>query len=92
MKTTRLLLAAGASALVLTLAGCRGDDEDDTVAVTPPGATPSKEVPDSAGLSAAAFVSFILTLAASDESSEPLTIKDAFAVPPEDSVEPTPLV
>ena len=92
MKATRLLLAAGASALVLTLAGCWDDDNDDTVAVTPPGTTPSKEVPDSAGVSAAAFVSYILTLGASDESSEPLTIKDAFAVPPEDSADPTPLV
>ena len=60
MKATRLLLAAGASALVLTLAGCWDDDNDDTVAVTPPGTTPSKEVPDSAGVSAAAFVSYIL--------------------------------
>jgi len=87
-----MLLAASASALVLTLAGCWDDDNDDTVAVEPPGIAPTKEVPDSAGVSAAAFVSYILTLGASDETSEPLMIKDAFSVPPEDSAEPTPLV
>ncbi len=93
MKITRLLLAASASTLVLTLAGCWGDDNNDAVTVVePPGPKPSTEVPDSAGVSAAAFVSYILTLGASDESSEPLTIKDVFAVPPEDSAEPAPLV
>lgn len=53
--------------------------------------TARTEVPDSAGLSTAAFVSFILGLSASDESSEPLTLKDSFAVPAEESAEPTPL-
>jgi len=53
--------------------------------------TPSAEAPDSAGVSAASFVSFILGLSTSDETSEPLIIKDTFAVPPGDSAEPTPL-
>ncbi len=89
MKINRMLLAAGGSALVLTLAGCWADDNNnDVVAVTPP----STAVPDSAGASAAAFVSYILTLGASDESSEPLTLTGTFAVPAEDSAEPTPLV
>ena len=92
MKIARIIVAASASALVLSLTGCWDDDNADTVAVAPPGITPSTEVPDSAGVSAAAFVSYILSLAAGDESSEPLTIKDAFAVPPDDSAEPTPLV
>ncbi len=88
MKITRMFVAAGASALVLSLAGCWDDDNDDAVVVAPP----STEVPDSAGAGAAAFVSFILSLATGDESSEPLTIRDSFAVPPEDSAEPIPLV
>ena len=87
MTTTRMLLAAGGAAVVLTLAGC-WDDDDDTVAETPA----STAVPDSAGVSAAAFVSYILTLGANDESSEPLTLSDTFAVPPEESADPTPLV
>ena len=91
MKMTSMIVAAGASAVVLSLTGCWDDDNGDTVVVAPPGVTPSTEVPDSAGVSAAAFVSFILGLAAGDESSEPLTIKDGFAVPPEDTAEPIPL-
>ena len=87
MTITRMLLAASGAAAVLTLAGC-WDDDNDPVAETPP----STAVPDSAGVSVAAFVSYILTLGASDESSEPLTLNDTFAVPPEDSAEPTPLV
>ena len=43
------------------------------------------------GVSTAALVSFILGLGGSDESSEPLTIKDTFAVPADDAAEPTPL-
>lgn len=92
MKISRMMVVASASALVLGLAGCWGDNSDDTVVVAPPGATPSKELPDSAGLSAAVFVSYLLTLRASDELSEPLTLKDGFTVPPDDSAEPTPLV
>lgn len=87
MKTTRTLLALGASALVLSLAGCWGDNDDDPVAEAPPNAA----VPASAGVSAAAFISFLMTLSASDESSEPLTLTDTFAVPPENSAEPIPL-
>lgn len=92
MKFTRIFVAAVASALVLSLTGCWDDNSADTVAVAPPGVTPSTEVPDSAGVGAAAFVSYILSLAVGDESSEPLTIKDTFAVPPEDSAEAIPLV
>ena len=91
MKTHRHLLAASGLIAVLGLAGCWGDSVD---AVTPPAPPPvaSTEVPDSAGVSTAALVSFILGLGASDEASEPLTIKDSFAVPADDSTEPTPLV
>ena len=87
MKITRMLLAASGAAAVLTLAGC-WDDSNDTVAEAPA----STAVPDSAGVSAAALVSYILALGANDESSEPLTLSDSFAVPPEESADSTPLV
>ena len=58
------------------------------MAVTPPAIA---AVPESAGVGAAAFFSYILSLSSSDESSEPLPIKDSFAVPPKDSAETNPL-
>ena len=90
MKTHRHLLAASGLIAVLGLAGCWGDSDDAVAPPAPPVAI--TEVPDSAGVSTAALVSFILGLGASDEASEPLTIKDSFAVPADDSTEPTPLV
>ena len=87
MKNHQKLLAATGLIAALGLAGCWHDDNNN--GAEPP--TASNEVPDSAGLSTAAFVSFILALSASDESSEPLTIKETFAVPADDTAEPTPL-
>ena len=87
MNSTRLIMAAASAALALSLAGCWDDDEDNTV---PPVALPAA-VPDSAGASASAFLTYLPTLSATDESSEPLTIGDAFAVPADDTSEPTPL-
>lgn len=85
MKTHRKLLTATGLAVVVALAGCWDDDDD-------PASLPViTEVPDSAGISTAAFVTFLLGLSASDESSEPLTINDSFAVPADDTNEPTPL-
>jgi hypothetical protein len=82
------LLAATSLVAVLGLAGC-WDDNNSSADPVPP--TASTEVPDSAGISTASIVSFILGLSGSDESSEPLTIKDTFAVPADESAEPTPL-
>ena len=87
MKTSRKLWLAGALATALTLGGCWGSNDDDN-AVVPP----VTEVPDSAAASVAAFVAFLTSLGADDESSEPLTIKDTFAVPPDEDGEPQPLV
>lgn len=88
MKIQRKLLMAAALAAVLPLSGCWDDDNEDNTPVPPVAIT---EVPDSAGISTAAFVNFIVSLGANDESSEPLTLTPAFAVPPDDSAEPTPL-
>ena len=86
MNSTRLIAAAMAAALALSLGGC-WDDDDDTL---PPVAVPAA-VPDSAGASAAAFITYLPTLSATDESSEPLTIGDTFAVPADDTSEPAPV-
>ncbi len=85
MMTNRKLLAVTGLIVALSLAGCWDDDDDVQVPT-------STEVPDSAGVGTAAFVAYLLTLSTSDESSEPLTIKDTFAVPDDESAEPTPLV
>ena len=86
MKTSRKLWLAGALATTLAVAGCWGNNDDNPV-------TPAvTEVPDSAGASVAAFIAFLTGLSADDESSEPLTIKDTFAVPPDENGEPQPLV
>ena len=86
MNSTRLIVAATAAALALSLGGC-WDDGDETL---PPVAVPAA-VPDSAGASAAAFITYLPTLSATDESSEPLTIGDTFAVPADDTSEPAPV-
>lgn len=84
MNSRNLFLTTTCLVAALSLAGCWESDDDDPV---PP--TAVTEVPDSAGVSTATFVSFILGLAANDETSEPLTIRDPFAVPADETAEPT---
>ena len=94
MKLQRKMLVATAAATALALAGCWNDDNDAAPTPTPPPTPPPvvvTEVPDSAGVSTATFVAFILGLGGSDESSEPLVIKDTFAVPADETNEPTTL-
>lgn len=87
MNKPRKLWAMTALVTTLALAGCWGDDDDDPVPTpTPPGST---EVPDSAAASTMAFFAYLLSLGGSDESSEPLTLKDSFAVPADEAAEPT---
>ena len=86
MKNHRSRLAAASLMAALGLAGCWNDDDSDA------GPTASTEVPDSAGVSTASFVSFILGLNANDEATDPLTLKDTLAVPDNEIDEPTPLV
>ncbi len=84
MKTSRKLWLTGTLTAALTLGGCWHNNDDSP-------APPVTEVPDSAGASVAAFVSFLTALGTDDESSEPLIIKDTFAVPPDEDGEPAPL-
>ena len=85
MKNQKKWLLVSGLAVALTLTGCFDGDDDDVV-------TPvSTEVPASAGVSGATFISFLLGLSGSDETSEPLTLMDTFAVPADEASEPTPL-
>ena len=86
VNTTRKIGLAAALAAALLVGACGGDDDDEPVPVVV-----TQEVPDSAGASSAAFVGYVQGLASSDETTEPLTIRDSFAVPPDDDAEPSPL-
>ena len=90
MNKHRTLLIAAALAATLSLSACWDDDDDEDTVVPPPPPVVVTEVPDSAGVSAVAFFAFIRSLAANNESSEPLTIKGTFNVPADDGSEPTP--
>lgn len=85
MNTTSKTLLAVGLATTLVLSGCSGGSDDGPVSST--------SVPDSAGVSPAAFMAFVKSLVNSggDETSEPLTISDSFAVPDEETSEPEPL-
>ena len=86
MNKTRLIVAAAGAAMLFSLGGCWDDNEDNTV---PPIVV--NDVPDSAAVSTASFVSYLLALSGSDDSSEPATLRDSIAVPADDTSEPTPL-
>ena len=86
MNKLHTLGAVAALATTLALAGCWNDDDDEPVVAVP---TPSTDVPDSAAASTASFFSYLLGLNSSDESSQPLTLKDSFAVPADESAEPS---
>lgn len=86
MNTTRKIGLVVALATALLIGACGGNDDDEPA---PVGNT--LEVPESAGKSSAALVAYIQGLASSDETTEPLTIRDSFAVPPDDDAEPSPL-
>ena len=84
MKANSHLRTVG---LALGLAGCWDDDDDN-------GGTPvvvDGEVPDRAGASSTSFIEFIQSLAGSDETSEPLSIRESFTTPADDDGEPAPL-
>lgn len=78
IKMHNLWLTA-AVATTLTLSACGGGGDDTAAAV------PDTTVPASAGASGAAFMSFIQGLNPADETSEPLTIGDNFAVPDDET-------
>jgi hypothetical protein len=88
MKTLRMLSLLAAVTVSAAVTGCWTDDDDEA---PPPTGTVAVPVPDSAGTSAASFVSFLMGLAANDEASEPYTIPDSFAVPADETADVKPL-
>ncbi len=87
MNIVRKLTLPATLAVAMTFAAC--SDNVDQVTAGPSG--PSDSVPDSAGLSTTAFIDFLLTMA-NGETSEPLTIRDGFAVPADETGDARPLV
>ena len=85
MLNRRVIAAATALALALALVGCGSSNDDDNGGGAPP-APPSSEIPSAAGTSAAAFIAFLLSLAASD-TSEPLAV-GTFTPPTDDVGDP----
>jgi hypothetical protein len=86
---SKLGLAAGLAAALLAVAGCSDSNDDNN---TQGSTTPAVTVPDSAGTSVASFIAYLMGLDANDEKSEPLLIKDSFAVPADEAADPGPIV
>lgn len=87
MRSTRKILWLAALGSALVLGGCGGDDGTPTTTAS----DGSTSVPDSAGVSSAAFLSFLASLSTTDETSEPLTISDSFNVPADEANDAQPL-
>ncbi len=96
MKITRMFLpvaAISALAVVLAAAGCSGDnDPGPVVAPLPPPPAAPAEVPGSAGVTVAAFITYLTGLGGSDETTEPLVLPGTFAVPVDETSEPQTLI
>ncbi len=86
MNTTPKILLAAGLATTLIVSGCAGNDDPQPVTGS------ASSVPDSAGASPAAFTAYLLTLSPNDETSEPLTLSNGFAVPDDEVNDPQPLV
>ena len=94
MKTSsKLWLAGGLTAALLGLAGCSGSSDDGNAnsGGSPQSASGPATVPDSAGSTVAAFMAYMIGLDPNDEKSEPLLIKESFAVPPDEASDGQPL-
>ena len=85
MKTTSKILLATGLITTLLVSGCGSNDDGGD------GAGSASFVPDSASASPAAFIAYLMTLNPDDETSEPLTLSDSFAVPADEASEPQPL-
>ena len=94
MKTSsKLWLAGGLTAALLGLAGCSGSSDDGNAngGGGTQGASGPATVPDSAGSTVAAFMAYMIGMDPNDEKSEPLLMKDSFAVPADEASDSQPL-
>lgn len=85
MNTSKKILCAVALLTPLLIVGCAGGGGGNG------NVADATAVPDSAGASVSAFLAFITSLSANDETSEPLTIGDNFAVPADEENDSQPL-
>jgi hypothetical protein len=90
LSQRKILFAAATVALTLGVTACGSSNDDNTpppvVGAPVPAPPPSSEIPPGAGASVAAFIAFLLTLAASD-TAEPLAL-GTFTPPVDDVTEP----
>ena len=95
MKTSsKLWLAGGLAAALVTLAGCSGSSDDGNAnsGGGPQGASASSDsVPDGAASTVAAFMAYMIGMDANDEKSEPMLMKDSFVAPTDDASEAQPI-
>lgn len=90
MKTSsKIWLASGLAAALVTVAGCSSGSSDGNGTIG--GNQGVSTVPDGAGTTVAAFMAYLIGLDSNDERSEPLLIKDSFAVPPDEGNDAQPL-
>ena len=89
MANSKLWLAGGLAAVLVAVAGCSGDSNNDN-AGNQSAAGPAT-VPDSAGTTVASFMAYLIGLDPNDEKSEPLLIRDSLAVPADEVNEGQPL-
>jgi hypothetical protein len=88
MKHTSKLLWSTALAALLGLVACSGGSSNDNSGLQ--GSAKPGSVPDNAGTTVAGFMAYLAGLDPNDEKSEPLLIKDSFAVPPDESSDSQP--
>ena len=92
MKTnSKRWLAVGLAAALVTLTACSGGSDSSVAGGGGTGTSGPGTVPDSAGTSGAGFMAYLKGLSPNDETSEPLLIKDSFAVPADEAEDPAPL-
>ena len=92
MKTnSKRWLAVGLAAALVTLTACSGGSDTPVAGSNPPPSGGPGTVPDSASTSVAGFLAYLKGLSPNDETSEPLLIKDSFAVPADEAEDPAPL-
>ena len=91
--SSKLWLAGGLTAALVGLAGCSGSSDDGNAngGGGTQGASGPATVPDSAGSTVAAFMAYMIGMDPNDEKSEPLLMKDGFAVPPDEASDSQPL-
>ena len=95
MKKSTLSGSALTLVAMLALAGCGGGGSgggETTNSGTGQGqAQIANEVPESAGTSSSAFIAFLKTMMTDDETSEPMKIREGWAVPADDTGDPAPM-